>query len=84
MKTKTVTVGIVIPAGFRWIACQPWGQWLVFRLRPKVVKQYAHQEGDYIPEYWQSNAEELTLVDLDHMRYPQASAKHWRESLRPV
>lgn len=37
MKTKTVTLTIPIPKGYKWIAQQPWGEWVCFRKNLIVI-----------------------------------------------
>jgi hypothetical protein len=73
MKTKPIT--LEIPAYFKYLAIQPWGEYLISSVKPYIIKD----DCDY--EYWNTQKDSPeTCIDF------QLDMKNinWKESLRKI
>jgi hypothetical protein len=68
---KTKTIKISVPAKYRWIATQPWGQQMLFTRKPKI-------DDDPCGPYWETQQVELEIPG------PCEPCPKWRESVRRI
>ncbi len=77
MANKTISINLEIPDDYRWIACQPWGEWLAFKTRPKLVKEMGCKT-----YCWGLQKGEISLSDFGvEIKYPDIS---WQKSLKKI
>lgn len=79
MKTKTITVPIEIPADYKYLARQPWGEIILFKNKPSIYVGDSHS-------YWESQKDEFCLINNFELCptnsfWMEQQSKTWKESL---
>jgi hypothetical protein len=81
-KDKRIMLPVAIPAGYKWVACQPYGMWHAFKRRPRVHCAWEDREADgFVPKYWANQPDEIELTSAWGAG---SECVNWRASLRRV
>ena len=57
-KTKRVQIEVDIPAGYKFVARNPWGKWVAFKREPVLVNPTDHPAA----AHWDTQPDELELA----------------------
>lgn len=76
MKTKTITLSFKVPAKYKWVAVQPFGEITLFTRKPKVVKGKAG--------YWDLQRNEIRIEDPDILQANKFNDEEWKKTLKKI
>jgi len=78
MKTKTIELKIKIPVSYKWMAINSFGEILIFKRKPEIVKS----EYSDLGEYWGCQDDEISILSENLLVFNQN--KDWKDSLTKI